>query len=215
MFVRGDALRRPGAPRSTEGESGFQKTRSAALRSGGLLLVLVARQLLARDLLFRHRGKLHHEIHNLVLEDGSAHGGDRLRILLIILPHLLLVPRKLARAVDYGTPDLLLRDGDVVSLADLGENEAQPHPALRNGAIFLASLVFGRTFVGKGAALGLEVLLYRAPDVLELVLGHRGRQSELVHRVELVEELALEPLAARRRMLLLQPSPDRLLELVE
>ena len=111
--------------------------------------------------------------------------------------------------------DLLVGDRDLVLLADLGKHQAEPHPALGDGAIFLARLLLGRAFVGKGAALRLEIALDRVPDVLELVLGQRRRQRELMHRVELIKQLALDLLAAEPGMLLLQASFDRLLELVE
>ena len=55
---------------------------------------------------------------------------------------------------------------------------------------------------GEGAALLLEVVLDRLPDVLELLIDQRRRQLELVALVERVEQLALELRAARAGVLL-------------
>src|SRR5262249_9573675 len=96
-----------------------------------------------------------------------------------------------------------------------GARAPRPPPPLGDAAIFLPRLLFGRALVGKGAALPLEVGLDRVPDVLELVFGERGRESEFMHLVELIEQLAFEPLAAEPGVLLLEASLDRRRELVE
>ena len=82
-------------------------------------------------------------------------------------------------------------------------HETKPHPPLGDGAILRARLFLGRAFVGKGAALLLEVVLDLRPDVVEFLFDQRRRRLEFVPRVELVEQRALDLLARRAGVLAL------------
>ena len=180
-----------------------------------LVLLVIPEEIVAGDLFLRDFRQFEHEIYHLVLEDRRTQGGYRLGSLAVIVPYLLLVPRHLARPIDDCTLDLLVGHRDIILLSDFGEDEAKPNAPVCDGAILIARLVFGRALVGERAALRLEIALHRAPDVLELLLGERRRQPELVHLVELVEKLALDPLTARAGVLLLEARLDRVLELIE
>ena len=104
---------------------------------------------------------------------------------------------------------------DIVALADFRKDQPEPHPPLGDSPVLLARLLLGGAFVLEAPVLRLEIAFDRRPDVLELFLGERRRQRELVHGVELIEQLALELLAAVAGVLLLQAALHRLLELVE
>ena len=67
----------------------------------------------------------------------------------------------------------------------------------------------------KRAVLRLQVGHHRAPDVLELLLDQRRRRGELVQLVELVEQPALELLAAHGGVLAREAVLERGPELVE
>src|SRR5712691_1256400 len=187
----------------------------SSLARGALFVLVVLEELLARDLLLRDLGELDQEVDHLLLEDRRPYPRNRAGILPVILPDLLLAAGNLARALDDRAGDLVLGHRDVVLLADFRKHEAEPYASLGNAAVFLARLFLGRALVGEGAALCLEVVLDCGPHVLELVLRQRRRQRELVHRIEMIEQLALEPLAAVPGVLLLETPLDRLLELVE
>src|SRR6266568_9013309 len=143
-------------------------------------VLLVLEKVLARDLFFAHGGELDEEIDDFLFEDRGPYCRHRSRILAVVFPDLLLASGQLASAFDDGARDLVLGDRDLVLLADFREHQAKAHSALRNAAVFLARLFLGRPFIRKSAALRLKVVLDRDPNVLELILGESGRQSELV-----------------------------------
>src|SRR5215472_9978065 len=122
----------------------------------------------------------------------SSDAGERAGVLPVIVPDLLLAAGELSGALDNGAGKLVVAHLDGVALADLGEHEAEPHPPLGDGAILLARLLLGRALVRKGAPLVLKIVLDHRPDVLELLLDERWGCGELIHTVELVEQLALE-----------------------
>ena len=59
-------------------------------------------------------------------------------------------------------------------------------------AVLLARLLLGLAFVGEGLARGFEIVLELLPDAVELVVDERRRQLELVCRIQLIEQLALQ-----------------------
>src|SRR5262249_6790728 len=185
------------------------------LPGGALFVLLVPEEFLARDLFLGHGGELGEEIDDLLFEDRRSYRRDRTGVLSVVVPDFLLAAGHLAGALHDGARELVLGHGDLVLLADFREHEAQPHPPLGDAAIFLPRLLFGRALVGQGAAPRLEVGLDRVPDVLELVFGERGREREFMHLVELIEQLAFEPLATEPGVLLLEAPLDRRRELVE
>ena len=137
-------------------------------------------------------GEFDQKINDFFLEYGRSQGGHRLRVLPVIIPHALLLAGELARPLHDGTAQFLFRDGDIVFLADFGEHQTKPHPALGNAAIFGLGFFFGCVFVGEGLALGFQFREHRLPHAVEFFLDKRRWRLELVQRVEFVEKRALE-----------------------
>src|SRR4029077_18988951 len=81
---------------------------------------------------------------------------------------------------------------DIVLLADLGNDQAEPHAPLGDGTVLLAGLLLGGALVSKGAALRLEVAFDGAPDGVEFLLEQARRRLEFVALVELIEQRAFE-----------------------
>src|ERR1700681_961780 len=97
--------------------------------SGSALLGLVIPvEILARDLLFGHVGEFEDEVDHLVLIDRRTKLGQRVVIVTIIVPDLLLAPRHLAGALDDRAADLVVGDCDLVLFAHLGQHETAPDP---------------------------------------------------------------------------------------
>src|ERR1700704_3071498 len=182
------------------------------LRLGGVVFLV---EFLARDRLVGHLGELDDIVHHLLLEDRRPQGRDRVRIFAVVVPNLLLAPGILARLLDDRPCDLVVGNLDIVLVADFRKDEAEPDPAVGDAAILLGRLFLGRALVREGAVLRLQVGLDGAPHILELLLHQGRRRIEFVQLVELVEQGALELLAAYRGVLARQPVPDRALELVE
>src|SRR5262249_51858202 len=113
-----------------------------------------------------------------------------------------------------GARELIIRNLNPVSLADLRENETEPYTAVRNLTVFLARLCFGRAFRLECHAPLFHVLLDGLPDSLKLLLDERGRRVELVRAIELVEEFTLDLLARCKEVLVRQTLADLLLQLV-
>src|SRR5260370_7257941 len=99
------------------------------------LVVLV--EILARDLLFGHVGEFKDEIDHLVLIDRRTKLGQRVVIVAIVVPDLLLVPGHLARALDDRTADLFVGDCDLVLFALPGHPPPHPAPPTPNLPSFL------------------------------------------------------------------------------
>src|SRR6266403_5392105 len=90
-------------------------------RSGGAVLRLVVFiEIFARNLLFGDVSEFKDEINDLVLIDRRTELGQRIGIVAIVVPDLLLAPRHLTRALDYRAADLIVGDRDLVLFADLG-----------------------------------------------------------------------------------------------
>src|ERR1700726_4759158 len=83
--------------------------------SGGALLgFVVLVEILARDLLFSHVGEFKDEIDHLVLIDRRTKLGERIVIVAIVVPDLLLASGHLARALDDRAADFVVGDRDLV-----------------------------------------------------------------------------------------------------
>ena len=93
---------------------------------------------------------------------GARRLATALRILAVVLPDLLLPARHLPRALHHGAGQFLVGHLDVVLLADLGDDETEPHAALGDAAVLFLRLLFGRVFVGEGALLRREVVIDRS-----------------------------------------------------
>src|ERR1700730_18866746 len=87
------AIRATGSPES-----------ASARREIGLVLL---EELLLGDLLFGHIGELNDEVDHLLLVDRRPHGGERIRVLLIVVPHFPLAARILAHPLHQGPRNLL------------------------------------------------------------------------------------------------------------
>src|SRR5665213_778084 len=121
--------------------------------SGGRLLrVILLVKILARDLLFGHVGEFEDEINNLVLINRRTKLGQRIGIVAIVVPDLFLASRHLTGAFDQRAADLVVSDRDLVLLADLGQHQTKPDPAIGDLAIFLAGGLFGGIFIGESLA---------------------------------------------------------------
>ena len=62
-------------------------------------------------------------------------------ILLIILDDFAFLAGEATRFIDYGTIDFFIRDLDVVAITDLGQQQAEPHPALGNDLVFCLQVI--------------------------------------------------------------------------
>src|SRR5258708_11127623 len=99
--------------------------------SGSALLGIVYYvEILARDLLFSNVGEFKDEIDHLVLIDRRTKLGERIVIVAIVVPDLLLASGHLARALDDRAADLVVSDRDLVLFADLGQHQTEPDPAV-------------------------------------------------------------------------------------
>src|SRR5450755_4247208 len=94
---------------------------NAGLTSSGraLLGLVVLVEILARHLLFGDVGEFKDEIDHLVLINRRTKLGQRIVIVAIVVPDLLLAPGHLARALDDRAADLVIGDRDLVLFADL------------------------------------------------------------------------------------------------
>src|SRR6202158_3671274 len=89
------------------------------MSSGSALLRLVVLvEILARDLLFGHVGEFEDEVDHLVLIDRRTKLGQRVVIVAIIVPDLLLATGHLAGALDERAADLVVGDRDLVLFVD-------------------------------------------------------------------------------------------------
>src|SRR5712692_9097331 len=123
------------------------------MSSGSALLGLVVLvEILARDLLFGHVGEFKDEIDHLVLIDRRTKLGQRVVIVAIVVPDLLLAPGHLARALDDRTADLVVGDRDLVLFADLGQHQTEPDPTIGNLMVFLPGSLFRGVLIGKRLA---------------------------------------------------------------
>src|SRR3954463_8073528 len=78
--------------------AGYAK--SAAGLLSGLILIVFFVEFFPRDLLVGDFGELDEEIDDLLLVDRRAQARDRLRIVAVVFPDLLLLARELARTLD-------------------------------------------------------------------------------------------------------------------
>src|SRR5689334_17688177 len=136
---------------------------SSGRRGASAVLVFLV-ELLAADLLIGHLRKLDQEVDHLFLKQRRAHARQRLWILAVIVPDLLLTPRNLAGALHDRPRQLVINDLDVVLLTDFRKHKAKPHPPLGNAAIFFPRLLLGRALVSEGAPLLLEIVFNGVPD---------------------------------------------------
>src|SRR5256885_8633120 len=121
------------------------------------------------DLLLGHLRKLDQEINHLFLVNRRAQAGDRLRVVAVVLPNLLLLSGKLARPLDHGALHLFVRDLDLVLIADFRDDQPEPYAALGDLAVVGLRLFFAGAFVGERAALLLQVVFDGLPDIVELL----------------------------------------------
>src|SRR5882724_139672 len=142
---------------------------SRGLLAGQPLVVLLVK-LFPRNLLFGHLGKLDQEVDDLFLVDRRAQAGERLRIVAVEVPNLLLLARELACAFDHGALHFLVPNLDLVLVANLRDDEAKPHATLRDLAVLGLGGLLGGAFVLEGATLLLQVVLDRLPYILELLI---------------------------------------------
>src|ERR1043165_1584375 len=134
----------------------------------GPLVLIFLIELLARDLLLSHLGKLDHEVDDLFLVDRRTQARDRLRIIAVVFPHLLLLPGELARALDDGALHLFVSDLDLILVADFRDDEPEADAAFRDLAVIGFRGLLGGALIREGAALGFQVAFDRLPDVIEL-----------------------------------------------
>ena len=121
-------------------------------------LFVVGQKFLFRDLLVGDRNLRQQMVDDLFLEQRSAQIGERGGIVAIeLVDFLLLVGRKTAYRLEKRTLEFLFAHLHARFLADLRENQAEPHTALCKALILGARLLFSRLLVGKSASGGFEV----------------------------------------------------------
>ena len=172
-------------------------------------------QLLARRLAVGHRRALEQEVDDLVLVQRRAQLGGGHRLLLDVLDEpLAILGAVLLRGLHDQPLHLLVGDLDAVGLADLRQEQAQPHAALGDLAVIVAlRLHLGAR--GLGVGLVRRLVLELRPDLAELGVDHRRRHREVVALCELVEQLALHVGARQPVVLLLDLAAQQLLQLIE
>src|SRR6267154_1420163 len=142
-----------------------------------LLGFVVLVEILARDLLFSHVGEFKDEIDHLVLINRRTKLGERIVIVAIVVPDLLLASGHLARARDHRATDFVVSDRDLVLFADLGQHETEPDPAVGDLVVFLLGGLFRGVLIGKRLAAGLHLGLDRIPHQIEFFLDQRWLSS--------------------------------------
>ncbi len=75
---------------------------------------------------------------------GARKAASALGIVTVMVPNLLFPAGKLPRLLDDCRGQLVVGHIDIVLLADLGNDETEPHPSLGYGAVFFARLFLGR-----------------------------------------------------------------------
>src|SRR5215210_5982164 len=95
--------------------------RSAGGLLGRLVLVVLIK-LFPRDLLLGHFGELDQEVDDLLLVDGCAQACDRLGIIAVVFPDLLLLPGELARTLDDRALHFFIRHLDLVLVTNLSDD---------------------------------------------------------------------------------------------
>src|SRR5258708_443381 len=100
-------------------------------------------------------------------------------------------------------------------IADLGQHQAEPDPAIGNLAVLLPGGLFGGVLIGKGLAAGFHLGLDRVPHQIEFFIDQGGRRLEAVAFIEAVQQRPLDPLAGGAGKFGREPLARRLLQLVE
>ena len=126
----------------------------------------------------------------------------------------LFLARELAQLFVERALHFVFADFDAGLFADFGENEAEANATLSELAVFFARLFFGRVFVFEGLAGLGEIGVDLAPDAVEFGFDELLRGVELVHLVELVEDLTLDLLAGHRAVLAFDLAADDFLQAV-
>ena len=155
------------------------------------------------------------EVDDLVLIEGGAQLGGGHRILADILHETLTILRAvLLGSLHDETVHFIVRNDDIVGLADFRQQQAQAHAAHGDAAIIL---LLGFHFGQSGFRIGFMAgfMLKLLPDLVEFGFHHAGRNVEVVRSRELVEQLALHVGAGQAVMLLLDLALEQILELVE
>src|SRR6516162_11097924 len=96
----------------------------------GSRVVLLLVKLLSADRLLGDLGEFDQEVDDLFLEDRGSHGRERLRVVSIMVPDLLLAAGKLTRALCNPAGKLVFGNLEAVLLADFGKHQAEPHGPL-------------------------------------------------------------------------------------
>src|SRR5215216_4957284 len=112
-----------------------------------LILLHGLRQLLACDLLFAHFRLGENVIDHLLLEHRAAQLDQRIGIFAIVINDLPLLAGELAGPLHQRPLHLLVGYGHARLFANGAEEQAQPHPAVGNSLILLASLFLRRVFI--------------------------------------------------------------------
>ncbi len=149
-------------------------------------------QLLDGDLLLRRLGLLEDVVDHLFLEDRRAQVRERSRVLLVVLVDELFLAGITPRLLDQGPLQFFLVDLQLLPVADLTEQEPQPHAPLGNLAVISLQLILGFSKICKRLALVLEGVIEAAPDAFELSGNQRFRQREGMRAIERIENLALD-----------------------
>ena len=115
----------------------------------------------------------------------------------------------------HGLCEFLLGHLDIVDPSDLGEDQAQAHPALGDLAVLDLKLGIGLVRVLGWQAASRLVLLDLFPNLGELGLDHTGWEEEVVPLVEDIEQGPLQLEACGTRKLRLQVGAEQFLELLK
>ena len=118
------------------------------------------------------------EVDHLVLEDRRLQGLHGLRAVPVELEDLRRALREHPRLFRHRAGQLVLADADVVGPADLGQQQREPHPALRDALVAGAQIVVRQRLVILVESVLFPGLPDLAPDRVELPGHHAGGQLE-------------------------------------
>ena len=109
-----------------------------------------------------------------------------------MIDHLALLARVAPRLRGHRPIEVLLGDVDIVHPPDLGEENAEPHPALGDGPVFRPKIVLALAGLLEGVLVALQLLGDALPDRLELAIRRRFGDREIASLGQCVQQAAFQ-----------------------